>query len=402
MTNHEQLDHEQLDTQLVNLGRDPKRDLGSVNPPVHRTSTVIFPDFAAFDAYEEGKSDHRGYGRYGTPTSDALEEALVTLEGADHAITTASGLAAITTSMLAFLSAGDHVLVPDSIYSSARHFVRHELPRFGVEVEFYDPTIGAGISKLMLPNTRVVYCESPGSLTFEMQDIPAIAKAAHAAGAIVMADNTWATPILQRPFDLGIDLSIHSATKYIAGHSDLVMGAITCKKAHYPTLKRMHKNLGAAPSSDNCYLALRGLRTMALRLKQHQENALILARWFQQVPEVARVLYPALPEDPGHKLWQRDMTGACGLFAVELKTPMTKTAIAALLDGLKHFGMGFSWGGFESLVIAYQPAKIRSATRWNKDAWFLRFHIGLEDPTDLITDLEAGFARLRKVLKQAA
>jgi cystathionine beta-lyase len=399
MTDHS-TDH--LNTQLVNLGRNPKRDLGSVNPPVHRTSTVIFPDFATFDAYEQGALEHRGYGRYGTTTSDALEEALVALEGADHAIITASGLAAITTSMLAFLSAGDHVLVPDSIYSSARHFVKHELPRFGVEVEFYDPTIGAGIARLIKKNTRVVYCESPGSLTFEMQDIPAIAKAAHAAGAIVMADNTWATPILQRPFDLGVDLSIHSATKYIAGHSDLVMGAITCKKAHYATLKRAHKNIGAAASSDNCYLALRGLRTMALRLKQHQENALMLARWFQTMPEVARVLYPALPEDPGHALWQRDMTGACGLFAVEMKSPMTRPAIAALLDGLKHFGMGFSWGGFESLVIAYQPAKMRSATSWPQESWLLRFHIGLEDPSDLIADLDAGFRRMRQALKQAA
>ncbi|MFZ4126203.1 MAG: cystathionine beta-lyase [Rickettsiales bacterium] len=394
--------HEQLDTKLMSLGRDPKRDLGSVNPPVHRTSTVIFQDFATFDAYEQGKNDHRGYGRYGTPTSDALEEAIVELEGADNAIITASGLAAITTPMLAFLNAGDHVLVPDSLYSSGRHFVQKELPRLGIEVQFYDPTIGAGIEKLMKKNTKVVYCESPGSLTFEMQDIPAIAKVAHAHGALVFADNTWATPLLQKPFAMGVDISIHSATKYIGGHSDLVMGVVTCKKEHYPQLKRTHKNLGACASSDNCYLALRGLRTMALRLKQHQENALEVAKWFQNVPEVARVLYPALPDDAGHALWKRDMTGASGLFAVELKKPITKPALAAMLDTLKHFGMGFSWGGYESLVIAYQPAKMRSATNWDKDTWLLRFHIGLEAPSDLIADLDAGFGRLRAALKNAA
>lgn len=394
--------HEQLDTKLMSLGRDPKRDLGSVNPPVHRTSTVIFQDFATFDAYEQGKNSHHGYGRYGTPTSDALEEAIVELEGADNAIITASGLAAITTSMLAFLSAGDHVLVPDSLYSSGRHFVMHELPRLGIEVQFYDPTVGAGIEKLIKQNTKVVYCESPGSLTFEMQDIPAIAKIAHAHGALVFADNTWATPILQKPFAMGADISIHSATKYIGGHSDLVMGVVTCKKEHYAQLKRTHKNLGACASSDNCYLALRGLRTMALRLKQHQANAMEVAKWFQNVPEVARVLYPALPDDAGHVLWKRDMTGASGLFAVELKNPITKTAIAAMLDSLKHFGMGFSWGGYESLVIAYQPARMRSATHWDKDTWLLRFHIGLEAPSDLIADLDAGFGRLRAALQKAA
>lgn len=393
---------EQLDTKLMSLGRDPIRDLGSVNPPVHRTSTVIFPNYEAFDAYEQGKRDMRSYGRYGTLTSDTLEEAVSTLEGADHAIATASGLAAITVPMLAFLNAGDHILVPDSIYSSARHFVTHELPRFGVEVQFYDPTIGSGIEKLIKKNTKIVYCESPGSLTFEMQDIPAISKAAKKQGAIVMLDSTWATPLLQKPYDMGVDISIHSATKYIGGHSDLVMGVVTCKKEHYAQLRRTHRNMGASTSSDNCYLALRGLRTMALRLKQHQENAVIVGKWLQSVPEVSRVLYPALPEDPGHALWKRDMTGASGLFGVELKNPITKAGLSAMLDELKHFGMGFSWGGYESLVIAYQPSKIRSATQWDKDSWMLRFHIGLEAPKDLIEDLDAGFARLRAALKKAA
>lgn len=389
---HEKSD---LDTQLVYLGRDPKRDCGSVNPPVHRTSTVIFPDYQSFHEYETGKGNHRGYGRYGSPTTDGLIEALIALEGADHAIITASGLAAITTTLLAYVSAGDHLLVPDSIYTSARHFVQHELTRMGVEVQFYDPTIGAGISGLMKKNTKVVYCESPGSNTFEMQDIPAMAKVAHAGGAILIADNTWATPLLQKPFDMGVDVSIHSATKYIGGHSDLVMGAVLCKAKHFPALNRTHRNLGAVVSGDNAYLALRGLRTIAVRLKQHEQHAIEVATWLQTVPEVKRVLFPALPSDPGHAIWKRDMTGASGLFAIEVKDA-TDAKLSAMLDGLKHFGMGFSWGGFESLVVPFRPARMRDVTKWDKDAVFLRLHIGLESPKDLIADLDAGFARYRK------
>jgi len=398
MSHDHDLSTTELDTQLVYLGRDPKRDCGSVNPPVHRTSTVIFNDYASFLDYENGNSQkHRGYGRYGSPTIDGLEEALVALEGADHALVTASGLAAITTALLAFLNAGDHVLIPDSLYSSARHFVSHELVRLGVEVEFYDPTIGADIATLMKPTTKVVYCESPGSLTFEMQDIPAISKVAHAGGAIVIADNTWATPLLQKPFALGVDISIHSATKYIGGHSDLVMGVMLCKQKHFATLNRAHRNIGAIPSGDNAYLALRGLRTIAVRLKQHEAHAIEVANWLQTVPEVKRVLFPALPTDPGHTLWKRDMSGASGLFAIEIGQ-VDENALGRMLDGLKHFGMGFSWGGFESLIIAYQPAKMRSATKWEKGSTFLRLNIGLEAPNDLIADLDAGFGRLRKKL----
>lgn len=386
------------DTKLVHLGRDPKRDCGSVNPPVHRTSTVIFPDYATYRDYGDGKlQDFRSYGRFGSPTTDGLEEALAALEGADHAITTGSGLAAITTTLLAFLNAGDHALFPDSVYGSAREFIDHELKRLGVDVQFYDPVIGAQIAALMKPNTKVVYCESPGSLTFEMQDIPAIAKVAHAAGAMVIADNTWATPLNQQPFALGADISIHSASKYIGGHSDLVMGVALCRKAHWPRLRRMHRNLGAATSGDNAYLALRGLRTIAVRLKQHETHAMEVAQWLQTVPEVKRVLFPALPSDPGHALWKRDMTGACGLFAIELKQA-NDAALTALLDGLQHFGMGFSWGGYESLITTYRPASVRSVTQWAKDATFLRLHIGLEAPQDLIADLDAGFVRFRAAL----
>lgn len=389
------------DTQLVYLGRDPKRDCGSVNPPVHRTSTVIFPDYATFNDYQSGKlKNYRSYGRYGSPTTDGLEEAVAALEGADHAITTGSGLAAITTPLLAFLNAGNHALFPDSIYGSAREFIEHELVRLGIEIQFYDPTIGSNIAALMKPNTKVIYCESPGSLTFEMQDIPAMAKVAHAGGAILIADNTWATPLLMKPFDLGVDISIHSASKYIAGHSDLVMGIALCKEKHWPQLRRMHRNLGAATSGDNAYLALRGLRTIAVRLKQHELNALEVATWLKTVPEVTRVRFPALPEDPGHALWKRDMTGASGLFAIELHGA-TDAALAAMIDGLHHFGVGFSWGGYESLIIAYKPYKTRSATAWDRDTTLLRLHIGLESPKDLIADLDAGFARYRAALKDS-
>ena len=270
--------------------------------------------------------------------------------------------------------------------------------RLGVVVEYYDPTIGAGIAALMKPNTKVVYCESPGSLTFEMQDIPAIAAVAHAHDAIVIADNTWATPLLQKPFALGVDISIHAITKYIGGHSDLVMGAALCKKQHFARLNKAHRNFGAATSGDNAYLALRGLRTIAVRLKQHEAHAIEVARWLESVPEVKRVLFPALPSDPGHALWKRDMTGASGLFALELVNA-NDAALKAMLDGLQHFGMGYSWGGFESLVIAYKPHKTRTVTTWDKDATFLRLHIGLEAPKDLIADLDAGFARFRGALK---
>lgn len=392
----------ELNTMLVSLGRDPKRDSGSVNPPVHRTSTVIFPDYETFAAYEEGKIEHIGYGRNGSPTTQGLEKALATLEGADHALITASGLAAITTTILALLNAGDHVLIPDSVYSSARLFFKHELPRLGVDVQFYDPTLGAEIEKLMKPTTKMIYAESPGSLTFEMQDLRALSKVAHAHGAILVADNTWATPLHMRPFDLGVDVSIHSATKYIAGHSDLVMGAIMCKSSLYKTLKRAHRNLGAVSGGDNAYLALRGLRTIAVRMKLHQEHAMEVAQWLKTVPEVKRILYPALAEDPGHALWKRDMTGACSLFAVEIEKA-SHEALAAMMDGLEHFGMGFSWGGYESLIISYDPSTMRSATKqWEKPTTLLRLHIGLEAPKDLIADLDEGFKRLRAVAKKAA
>jgi cystathionine beta-lyase len=384
------------ETILATIGCTPEDHQGVVNTPVYRGSTILFPDYASFAAAERGEYDGITYGRYGTKTSEMLEHAIATLEGADHAIALSSGLAAITTSLLAFLKEGDHLLMTDSVYGPARRFCDFELKRFGVETTYYDPEIGAGIAALIKPNTRVVYTESPGSLTFEMQDIPAIAKAAHDKNCIVISDNTWASPLYMRPFELGIDISIHSGTKHVSGHSDLVMGFITCKQAHYAPLLRTHRHLGACPAPDNCYLAHRGLRTMAVRLKQHQENALIVSRWLQARTDVEIVLNPALPGAPGHELWQRDFTGACGLFTFVLKNPASPAQLSAMLDTMEIFGMGYSWGGYESLLIPIAPKNIRTATQWPYSGQAFRSHVGLEHPDDILRDLEQGLERLAK------
>ncbi|UEM19223.1 cystathionine beta-lyase [Skermanella mucosa] len=381
------------DTILTHAGNDPQANFGIVNPPVYHASTVLFPTVAALE--EAGHSfDGVRYGRIGTPTSQAFEATVARLEGGFKAVTAPSGLAAISTALLAFVSAGDHILVTDSVYGPTRLFCSDMLKRLGVEAEFYDPLAGAGIERLIRPNTRVVFLESPGSLTFEVQDVPAIAAAAKKAGAIVMIDNTWGTPLFFKPFDHGVDLSIHAATKYMVGHSDAMLGVITAGTEEvWNRLKRNAVQLGTCAGPDDVYLGLRGLRTMGARLRQHQDTALALARWLQARPEVARVLHPALPDDPGHALWKRDFTGACGLFAIELK-PCSAAAVASFLDGMELFGMGYSWGGYESLILPIHPEKLRTATRWRTDGPMVRLHAGLEDPDDLIADLERGLARL--------
>lgn len=381
------------DTILTHAGNDPHANFGIVNPPVYHASTVLFPTVAALE--EAGHSfDGVRYGRIGTPTSQAFEATVARLEGGFKAVTAPSGLAAITTALLAFVSAGDHVLVTDSVYGPTRLFCSDMLKRLGVEAEFYDPLAGAAIERLIRPNTRVVFLESPGSLTFEVQDVPAIAAAAKQAGAVVMIDNTWGTPLFFKPFDHGVDLSIHAATKYIVGHSDAMLGVITAGTEEvWNRLKRNSVQLGTCAGPDDIYLGLRGLRTMGARLRQHQDTALDLARWLQARPEVARVLHPALPDDPGHALWRRDFTGACGLFAIELK-PCSAAAVAAFLDGMELFGMGYSWGGYESLILPIHPEKLRTTTRWRTDGPMIRLHAGLEDPNDLIADLDRGLARL--------
>jgi cystathionine beta-lyase len=391
------------DTLLTRLGRDPASQHHAVNPPVYHASTLAFETVAEFEAAAASKFDKGTlyYGRYGMPTTFALESAVAELEGGYGAIAMSTGLAAITCALLTFLRAGDHVLVTDSAYEPARHVTDELLGRFGVEASYFDPLVGAGIAELIRPNTRLVYLESPGSVTFEVQDVPAIAAAAHRAGLVVVFDNTWASPLYFKPFAHGVDVSIQAATKYIVGHADAMLGMIVSREEHYEALRRTAFQLGHAAAPDDVYLALRGLRTLSLRMARHHKNALEVATWLQSRPEVARVLYPALPGAPGHALWRRDFTGASGLFGVALG-PCPKEAVTAMLDGLELFSMGVSWGGFESLVRPTDVTGIRTATNWQPPGPLLRFHIGLEDPKDLIADLEAGFGRLQVVSEGGA
>ena len=379
------------DTELVTGGRDPFAHFGFVNPPVYHGSTVLYRTAADLEA-------HRGrytYGRRGTPTSEALETALKKLEGPRCAgvALLPSGMAAVSTALLAASRAGDHVLVSDSVYRPTRNFCDTLLARFGVETSYFDPLIGAEIAALFRPNTRAVFLESPGSQSFEMQDVPAIATAARAHGSAVLMDNTWATPLFFRALDHGVDLSIQAGTKYIVGHSDVMLGTVSASAALWPRLRDTVTGYGLCVGPDDIFLALRGLRTMGVRLKRHEESALVMARWLEARPEVLRVLHPGLASDPGHAIWKRDFTGASGLFSVVLK-PAPKAAVHAFLDGLTLFGMGFSWGGFESLVISFDASEYRTATAWDPGGPTLRFHIGLEDPADLKADLARGFERL--------
>jgi cystathionine beta-lyase len=380
---------QKTETRLAHAGRAPARHHGFVNTPIYRGSTVLFPTLASLEANAQDFT----YGRLGTPTVKALEEAIAELEGGTRTLLAPSGLSAIATSLLAFVSAGDEVLVSDSVYRPTRRFCDHVLKRLGVKTTYYDPLIGAGIKTLLGEKTKVLFAESPGSQTFEVQDIPAIAKAAHEAGAVVIMDNTWATPLYFKPFTHGVDVSIQAATKYIVGHADAMLGAITASEKTARAVEKAHEDLGLCPGPEDAYLGLRGLRTLAVRLARHQQSALELARWLEARPEVDRVLHPALPSDPGHALWSRDFTGASGLFAFTLK-PTSHASLAAMLDGFSLFGMGYSWGGFESLILPFDPRDYRTATKWQVAGPAIRLHVGLEDVEDLKADLEAGFAKL--------
>jgi cysteine-S-conjugate beta-lyase len=376
------------ETTLVTAGRDPEAQKGFVNPPVVRGSTVLYP--TADDLHA-----HRGefqYGRHGTPTTKALQEALMALEGPQCAGVglAPSGLSAISTTLLAVLKAGDHLLVCDNTYRPSRNFCDGFLARYGVETTYFDPLIGAGISKLFRPNTKAVLVEAPGSQSLEMPDIPAIAGVAHAHDALVIDDNTWATPLFHRSLDQGVDISMQAATKYIGGHSDIMFGTISANAKGWPLVSEAIRLLGVCAGPDDVFLALRGLRTLAVRLAQHHRSGLDIARWLTTRPEVVRVLHPALESDPGHAIWKRDFTGASGLFSVVLK-PAPQKAVDALLDTLKLFGMGYSWGGFESLVIPFDCAAYRTATNWAPGGPALRLHVGLESIDDLKADLERGF-----------
>jgi len=379
------------DTVITHAGRHPDKHFGVVNTPVFHASTILNPTVADYKK-PKGRRDPR-YGRRGTPTTFTLEDAVSELEGAYGATVMPSGLAAVTVAVQSFLKTGDHMLMVDCVYAPARRLATAMLPRYGIETTFFDPAIGAGIAELIRDNTKVVYLESPGSQTFDMQDVPAIAEAAHARGAKVLIDNTWATPLFFKPFEHGVDVSIHAATKYIVGHSDVMMGIVTTTEECFDTVRNFSEMCGICAGPDDVYLTTRGLRTMGVRLRQHQETALAMARWLQTRPEVSRVLYPALPEDPGHEIWKRDYTGASGLFGVVLK-PASDEAVARMLDGLELYGMGASWGGYESLILPADPSANRTATKWASEGPLLRIHAGLEDIDDLIEDLGAGLDRL--------
>ena len=379
-------------TEVVHLGRDPFAQHGFVNTPVYRGSTVLYPTLASLEA----KTQPYTYGRRGTPTVRALESALTTLAGGADTKLTASGYQAITTALLAFAQSGDHILMVDTVYQPTRQFCDHLLTRLGVETEYYDPLLGADVAKLFRPNTRLVYVESPGSQTFEMQDIPAIASLARERNIWVLADNTWASPLYCQPLALGADVVIEAGTKYLVGHADALLGFITSNDRAKRHVELAAGNLGVCPGSEETYLGLRGLRTLDVRLARHQETGIRLAQWLQARPEVSRVLHPALSDDPGHAVWKRDFKGATGLFSAILN-PVPKPALAAFLDGLKLFGMGYSWGGYESLVIPFDCGTYRTATRWSAPGPALRFHAGLENFDDLIADLAAGFDRMKAV-----
>jgi cystathionine beta-lyase len=377
------------ETTLVTAGRDTKAQKGFVNPPVVHGSTVLYPTAEDLHA-------HRGefqYGRRGTPTTKALQEALMALEGPQCAGVgiAPSGLAAITTTLLAVLKAGDHLLVCDNVYRPTRNFCNGLLARYGVETTYFDSQIGAGVGELFRPNTKAVLVEAPGSQSFEMPDIPVIAAVAHAHGALVIDDNTWATPLYHRSLEQGVDISMQAATKYIGGHSDIMFGTISANATAWPQIAEAIYLLGVCAGPDDVFLALRGLRTLAVRLAQHHRSGLEMARWLAARPEVVSVLHPALESHPGHAIWKRDFTGASGLFSIVLQ-PKPQAAVDALLDTVKLFGMGYSWGGFESLVIPFDCEPYRTATTWAPGGPALRLHIGLENVEDLKADLERGFA----------
>jgi cystathionine beta-lyase len=381
------------DTLIAHAGRHPEKNFGAVNPPVYHASTILHPNVAHYEAAEARRFDDVVYGRFGTPTQFALEEAMAAVEGGSRAVLVCSGVAACIAALLAYLKAGDHVLIPDSVYGPVRAFATGFLARFGVAYDFYDPMVGAGIDALVKPDTRVIYLESPGSLTFEVQDVPAIVAAAKARGIATMLDNTWASPLFLRPLAMGVDVSIVAGTKYIVGHSDAMMGICICTKDSFAAVKTSALQLGYHAAPDDAYLALRGLRTVGVRLRAHEQAALKVAHWLKARPEVERVLHPALPDCPGHEFWRRDFTGSSGLFSFILRREFSKPAVDAMLDGMELFGLGASWGGFESLITAPRPARIRTVTKWDTGP-VVRLHIGLEDIDDLIADLEQGFARL--------
>ena len=374
-----------INTRLAHGGYDPGDYHGFVNPPVVHASTVLFPNAQSMASEDQAYT----YGTHGTPTTDALCRAIDELEGSAGTLLVPSGLTAVTLPLLAFLKPGDHLLMIDSCYGNTRHFCNTMLKRLGIETEYYDPLIGAGIETLIKPNTAVVFTESPGSNTFEVQDIPAIVQKAHAAGAVVMMDNTWATPIYFKALDFGVDISIHAATKYPAGHSDILMGTISANEKHFKTLEMAYTAIGLCVSGDDAYQVLRGLRTMGVRMERHAQSALAIAEWLEKQDGVVEVLHPALPSHAGNAIFERDFTGGGGVFSIVINGG--KPQAHAFLNALEIFGLGYSWGGYESLAVHVRLSD-RVITGKNYAGPVIRLQIGLEDQADLMADIAKGLA----------
>ena len=377
-------------TKLVYAGRDPSEQHGFVNTPIYRGSTVLSPTMEVL----LNRTGRYIYGTQGTPTSDALERAWTEISKAAGTVCVPSGLAAVSVALLSCLKAGDHLLVTDSVYRPTRVFCDGLLKRFGVETTYFDPMIGEHIASLFKPNTKAVFTEAPGSQSFEVQDVPGIARVTHEHGAVVLMDNTWATPFFFSPHEKGVDLAIEAGTKYLSGHSDILLGMVSANERSWKDLRATYDAMAICAGPEDMFLALRGMRTMLLRLKEQERAALEMARWLKAQPEVAQILHPAFEDCPGHEIWKRDFSGSSGLFSIILK-PASQKAVAAMLDGLALFGMGYSWGGFESLIIPFDCSTYRTATKWTPGGPALRIQIGLEDTRDLQADLAAGFARLK-------
>ncbi|MBD2779571.1 cystathionine beta-lyase [Xenorhabdus szentirmaii] len=397
---------EKIDTLLVNVGREKKYTQGAVNTLIQRTSSVIFDTVE--DLQHALKTHHKGtliYGRRGTMTHFAFRDAMTTLEGGAGCALYPSGTAAISSSILAFVETGDHVLVTGTVYEPTQFFCDQFLSKMNISTDYFDPMIGKGIAALIKPNTKVLFLESPGSLTMEVQDVPAIVQAARQVNPeiVIIIDNTWSAGILFKALEFGVDISVQSATKYIIGHSDGMLGTAVANARCWEQLRDRSYLLGQIADPDTVYMATRGLHTLAVRLKQHEKSSIHIAKWLAQRPEVSEVYHPSLPSCPGHTYFKRDFTGSCGLFSFLLKTQLTPKQFSNYLDNMKHFKMAFSWGGFESLILGVQPKMLKSLRQYpslsqnktiQKEGTLFRLHIGLEDPQDLIDDLSAAFDRL--------
>ena len=394
----------QESTRIVHAGRDPKEQGWMVNPPIYQTSTIVFPTLKDLLYAERGYSNNDlvepyelKYGRYGTQTNFALEKAIAEIDGGYNSFVTSSGAAAINTALVAFLKQGDHMLLVDNVYSPTRSFADKFLKKLGIETTYYSPLIGEDIKKLIKKNTKVIFIESPGSLTFEVQDVAAICKVAKKHGVVTIVDNSWASGIYFKPLEHGADVVVTALTKYINGHSDVMMGAITVQEKHFRVMYEAFRYMAVTAAPFSSYMVQRGLRTSKIRMDHCFKSALALAKWLEGRSEVEKVLYPALESDAGYKLWKRDFTGAAGLFTIVLDRKYSNESLARMVDRLHYYAMGYSWGGYESLILPIDPSSVRSATKWpygNKTS--LRINVGLEDIQDLQEDLEVGFKRLRK------